>query len=398
MIILRPPAPFDTSATIELAARAHVFARDQIAPLPEATTDDAARTQARELLGMLGRAKLLQPIEEGDLTSVVILREALAYASPLADAVYALQALGSMPLILASEDPMASEKERTAAQALRDEWLLHAIEGRAMAAFAMTEPEAGSDVGSIATTAIRDGKDYVLNGRKIFISNAGIADYYIVFATVDAARGKEGLTCFVVYAGIDGMTFVRPQVLSAPHPLGELEFKDCRVPVANRLGPEGAGFRLGMGTLDRLRCTVAAAACGMAARALDEAVAHARAREQFGKPLAKFQLVQEKLARMATDLDAARLLTYRAAHEANRGNVGSLALHSSMAKAFATEAAQRIIDDAVQILGGKGVMADHPVDRLYRSIRALRIYEGTTEIQYLVIARELLAHAAGTGR
>jgi acyl-CoA dehydrogenase len=186
------------------------------------------------------------------------------------------------------------------------------------------------------------------------------------------------------------MRFVRPQVMSAPHPLGELEFVDCRVPVANRLGPEGAGFRIGMGTLDRLRCTVAAAACGMAARALDEALAHAREREQFGRPLAKFQLVQDKLARMATELDAARLLTYRAANAAARGSAGTLSLHSSMAKAYATEAAQRIIDDAVQILGGKGVLADHPVDRLYRSIRALRIYEGTTEIQHLVIARELM--------
>ena len=393
MSIVRPPIPFDTPETIEFAARAHVFARDRIAPLPEADTDADARVQAREILGLLGAADLLRPIESGDLTSIVILREALAYATPLADAVCALQALGAMPLILASEDPLASDDERAAAQALRDEWLAHAIEGRAMAAFAMTEPEAGSDVASIATTATRDGADYLLNGRKIFISNAGIADYYIVFATVDAARGKEALTCFVVYAGIDGMRFVRPQVLSAPHPLGELEFANCRVPVANRLGPEGAGFRLGMGTLDRLRCTVAAAACGMAARALDEALAHAREREQFGRPLARFQLVQEKLARMATELDAARLLTYRAAAAASRGGE-ALSLHSSMAKAYATEAAQRIVDDAVQILGGKGVMADHPVDRLYRSIRALRIYEGTTEIQHLVIARELMQQAA----
>ena len=395
MSIIRPPIPFDTPETVELAARAHVFARDRIAPLPEATTDDAARVQARAILGMLGAADLLRPIEAGDLTSVVILREALAYASPLADAVYALQALGALPLMLASEDPVADAQERGAAQALRDEWLGHAIEGRAMAAFAMTEPEAGSDVASIATSAIRDGGDYVLNGRKVFISNAGIADYYVVFATVDPARGKEALTCFVVSAGIDGMRFVRPQVLSAPHPLGELEFADCRVPVANRLGPEGAGFRLGMGTLDRLRCTVAAAACGMAARALDEAIAHARTREQFGRPLAKFQLVQEKLARMATELDAARLLTYRAASAASRGSVGTLSLYSSMAKAYATEAAQRIIDDAVQILGGKGVLADHPVDRLYRSVRALRIYEGTTEIQHLVIARELMHQPVG---
>jgi alkylation response protein AidB-like acyl-CoA dehydrogenase len=193
----------------------------------------------------------------------------------------------------------------------------------------------------------------------------------------------------VVPAGAPGFRFVRAQVLSAPHPLGEIAFEDCRVPAANRLGEEGRGYALGLRTLDRMRATVGGAACGMAARALAEALSHARSRRQFGKPLAEFQLVQEMLARMAMSLTASRLLVYRAAWEADRG-AERVTLEAAMAKAFATEAAQRIIDDAVQILGGAGVLSSHPVDRLYRSVRALRIYEGTTEIQHLVIAGQLL--------
>ena len=344
---------------------------------PEPADDAACRNQARAIMAELGTAGWLEPIRERDWRSCCLAREALAAASPLADAVFALQALGTLPLLLAEEPAM---RERFAADALR---------GRAMAAFAMTEAEAGSDVGSIATTATLDGGSYRLNGRKTFISNAGIADFYTVFASTDpAARGK-GLSCFVVPAESPGLRFVGAQILSAPHPLGEIEFDNCRVPASHRLGAEGKGLALGLRTLDLLRSTVGAAACGMAARALDEALAHAKRRQQFGKPLAEFQLVQEKLARMATDLTAARLLVFRAAHAADRG-AERVTLESAMAKAYATEAAQRIVDDAVQILGGSGVMASHPVDRLYRSVRALRIYEGTTEIQQLVIAGQLL--------
>jgi acyl-CoA dehydrogenase len=258
-----------------------------------------------------------------------------------------------------------------------------------MAAFAMTEPEAGSDVSSLATRARREGDAYVLDGRKSFISNAGIADLYAVFAATDPAAGNRGISCFLVPADTPDLRFAGAQVLSAPHPLGEIEFTGCRVARENRLGEEGEGFKLGMRTLDRLRPTVAAAACGMASRALAEALAHARRRRQFGKALAEHQLIQEKLAVAATDLTAARLLTYRAAweldHGAPRGTV-----ESAMAKAFATETAQRVIDAAIQILGGRGVLAESPVERLYRSVRALRIYEGTTEIQWLVIARGLV--------
>ena len=369
-----------------LARAVRDFARDRVAPRRAPEDDDEARREARELLGLLGETGWLRhavPAEFGgtapalSLRALSLIREALACASPLADAVYALQALGAMPIVLSGN------------QAMQRHWLPVVATGRAMAAFAMTEPEAGSDVGAIATRARREGDSYVLDGWKWLISNAGIADFYCVFASTDPGRGRKGISCFVAEAGTPGLRFVAPQVLSAPHPLGEIAFEDCRVPAAARLGGEGEGLKLGLRTLDRLRATVAAAACGMAARALEEALAHARRRRQFGSALADFQLVRERLAVMATELAAARLLTYRAAALAD-GGAERVTTESAMAKAFATEAAQRIVDGAVQVHGGRGVLADHPVDRLYRSVRALRIYEGTTEIQHLVIARGLL--------
>ena len=364
----------------EFAAAIVAFVTGSLAARVEPSDDAACRVEARALMTELGTAGWLEPIRARDLRACCIARETLAAASPLADAVFALQALGTLPLILAA-DP-----------ALRERWVPDAVRGRAMAAFAMTEADAGSDVGAIATTATRDGSGYRLNGRKTFISNAGIADFYTVFASTDpAARGK-GLSCFVVPAESPGLRFVGAQVLSAPHPLGEIAFEDCRVAASQRLGEEGRGLALGLQTLDLLRATVGAAACGMAARALAEALAHAKQRQQFGKPLGEFQLVQEKLARMAIDLTAARLLVYRAAREADLG-AERVTLEAAMAKAFATEAAQRIVDDAVQVLGGAGVLASHPVDRLYRAVRALRIYEGTTEIQHLVIAGQILKDA-----
>ena len=377
----QPVRAFLDDAHVAFAAEIGAWAARELRGRAEPADDAAARTEARALLALLGAAGWFEPIGRLDLRACCVAREALAAASPLADAVFALQGLGGVPLLLESSSPAAAR------------WAPEIVAGRAMAAFAMTEQEAGSDVAAIATRATRNGDAYVLNGAKTYISNAGIADVYTVFASTDPAAGSRGISCFVVPAESRGLRFVRPQVLSAPHPLGEIAFEDCRVPAANRLGEEGRGFALGLKTLDRLRATVGAAACGMAARALAEALAHAGARRQFGKPLAEFQLVQEKLARMATDLAAARLLVYRAAWEADRG-AARVTLEAAMAKAFATEAAQRIVDDAVQVLGGAGVMASHPVDRLYRSVRALRIYEGTTEIQHLVIARSLLEGAA----
>jgi alkylation response protein AidB-like acyl-CoA dehydrogenase len=305
------------------------------------------------------------------------MREALGEASPLADAVFALQGLGTTPILLGGT------------QAQQDRWLDPISRGEVMTAFAMTEPEAGSDVSAIRTTARRDGAGYVLDGAKTLISNAGIADLYAVFASTDPANGAKGISCFLVPADAKGLRFAGAQVLSAPHPLGEIAFEGCRVPADALLGAEGRGYGLGLAALDRLRPTVAAAACGMAARALAESLAHVKRRHQFGSPLASFQLVQQKLARTATDLTASRLLTYRAAYEKDHGQE-RITLEAAMAKSFATEAAQRAVDDAVQLVGGRGVLAEHPVDRLYRAVRALRIYEGTTEIQQLIIAGELL--------
>jgi acyl-CoA dehydrogenase len=273
--------------------------------------------------------------------------------------------------------------------AQKKRWLEPIGQGKLMTAFAMTEPGAGSDVAGIATTARQEGSAFVLDGTKTLISNAGIADLYVVFASTDRAKGSKGISCFLVPAEAPGLRFAGPQVMSAAHPLGEILFENCRVPADALLGAEGRGYGLGLAALDRLRPTVAAAACGMAARALTEAITHVKQRQQFGKPLAQFQLVQQKLARMATGLAAARLLTYRAAYEKDQGQE-RITAEAAMAKSFATEMAQRAVDDAVQLIGGRGVLADHPVDRLYRAVRALRIYEGTTEIQQLIIAGELL--------
>ncbi|NKB89592.1 MAG: acyl-CoA dehydrogenase [Acidobacteria bacterium] len=367
-------------AHTEFAERCGAYCREELRALPEPHDDDAARVQAREVLDWMGHAGWFGPIAEGDLRELCLLREAVASASPLADAVVALQGLSITPLLLAENE------------AMRSTWLQPALQGAAMGAFALTEAEAGSDVAAIATTAVRHDDVYVLNGEKTFISNAGIADFYIVFATTDPSAGTRGLTAFVVGAATPGFEFVAPQVLSSPHPLGTVAFRDCAVPSACRLGDEGQGFKLGMMTLDKLRVSVGAAACGMAARALEESLAHVAAREQFGKPLAEYQLVQDKLARMYVELAASRLLVYRAAWEKDQG-AERLTLEAATAKVGATEAAQRIIDHGVQLLGGRGVLANNVVDRMYRSIRALRIYEGTSEIQHIIIARQLLAAA-----
>lgn len=381
-----PVRAFLEQRHLELAAEVAAFATAEIAPLPAPTDDAAARVQARAILARLGAGGWIRwavpeawggRAEAPDLRACCLIREALAAASPLADAVFALQCLGSMPITLGGSD------------AQRGAWLPRVARGEAMTAFAMTEPEAGSDVSGLATTAQRDGDGWRLDGKKTLISNAGIADVYCVFAATDRTAANRGISCLLVPADAPGLRFSGAQVLSAPHPLGELTFDNCRVPAGALLGDENAGFKLGMRTLDRLRPTVAAAACGMASRSLDEALAHARTRKQFGEPLAAFQLVQTKLATMATELTAARLLVYRAAWEADHG-ADRITLEAAMAKAYATEAAQRIVDQAVQIIGGRGVLADHPVDRLYRAVRALRIYEGTTEVQHLVIARQVV--------
>jgi len=364
----------------DVAATVGAFGKEVLVDHPDPDTDKAARTRARALVPLIAEAGLAGAVERLDLRAVALIREGLAYHSPLADEVYALQALGSTPIRLSGNE------------AMQKRWLPRIDGGEVMCGFAMTESEAGSDVGSMTTTATRDGKEWVLEGRKAFISNAGIADVYTVFASTDPSKGAKGISAFVVPAGAPGLVFAGAQVMSAPHPLGELSFERCRIPADNILGEPGRGLGLGLATLDRLRATVGAAACGMAARALDEAVAHVNQRKQFGKPLAEFQLTQDRIAQMATELHAARLLVYRAVWAKDRG-AERVTLESAMAKSYATEAAQRIVDGAVQLLGGRGVLATHPVDRLYRAVRALRIYEGTTEIQRLLIAKEVLGGA-----
>lgn len=356
------------------------FAEETLGAAPDPGDDDVARLRARELCTTLGEGGWLEVIRDQDLRACAISREVLSYVSPLADEVFALQALSTIPFLIGADD------------ALRERWVPGLIDGSCMGAFAMTEAEAGSDVSAIQTRARRDEDTYVIDGTKSFISNAGVADIYVVFATLDPKRRGKGITAFAVPSDTPGFSFTGAQVLSAPHPLGELALDGCRIPASHRIGEEGKGLRIGLGTLDRLRATVGAAACGMAARALDEATRHALTRRMLDAPLADLQLIQEKIARMATDLTASRLLVYHALWEKD-GGAERVGLQSSKAKAFATEAAQRIIDDAVQVLGGRGVLVSHPVDHLYRAVRALRIYEGSTEIQQLIIARHVLADA-----
>ena len=383
---LDPVAAFIESSHREYRDRMLAFCRETIGDGPDPDDDNAARLRARELVGLMGARGVFRPLAEGDVRGCLVAREVLGWWSPLADAVFALQGLSTTPCLIAREDPGG--------------WVSRALAGKALGAFAMTEREAGSDVGSIVTEAVPQGEDadsgrgrapshYLLNGGKTFISNAGIADFYVVFATTDPGTGPRGISCFVLPGDTDGLEFVGPQIMSAPHPLGEIRFDSCRVPAGALLGEVGTGFKTGMAALDRLRPTVAAAACGMAGRALWEALEHARLRKQFGKPLGSFQLIQEKLAESATELTAGRLLAYRAGWEKDRG-AERITAEAAMAKAFCTEAAQRIVDRSVQILGGRGVLASHPVDRLYRSVRGLRIYEGTTEIQHLIIGGSLV--------
>lgn len=377
---IAPVAAFLEPRHAAVAAAVSAFGQAELAPSPDPDTDAEARRRARALVPLLAAAGLGEAVSRLDLRAVALVREGLSWHSPLADEVYALQALGSMPIRLGGNEDI----QRT--------WLPPIDRGEVMCGFAMTEPEAGSDVGAMTTRATKDGAFWVLEGRKAFISNAGIADVYTVFASTDPTKGAKGIAAFVVPADTPGLIFAGAQVMSAPHPLGELVFERCRIPADHLLGERGRGLGLGLATLDRLRATVGAAACGMAARALDEAVAHVNSRKQFGRALAEFQLTQDRIAQMATELAAARLLVYRAVWAKDRG-AERVTLESAMAKSYATEAAQRIVDGAVQLLGGRGVLASHPVDKLYRAVRSLRIYEGTTEIQRLLIAKEVLGGA-----
>ena len=372
--------PFFTPEHRNLAQSVARFAAHEIEP--HAGVEEDVDGLARHFVGLLASAGLLSyAVAESrlDIRSLCLIREELSYASPLADLAFVMQGLGTYAIAQAAPDHV------------REFWLARAANGKAIAAFALTEPDAGSDVASIQTTARRDGETYVINGRKRFISNAGIADFYTVFARTGTREdGRATLSAFIVGARMQGLEVADRTPLMAPHPIGEIVFNDCRVPAEDRIGNEGDGFRLAMETLDTFRASVGAAACGMARRALDEALRYASTRKQFGRLLCEHQLVQEKLADMVTELDAARLLVYRAAHVRDTQPDARVTREASEAKLFATEAASRIIDSALQIHGGAGLVRGSVVERLYRDIRALRIYEGTSEIQKLVIAGQLL--------
>lgn len=369
------------------AALAARLTRAALAPL--AATHDAAESARLmgDALGLyahlvpeaLGGAPAGRPDDPAaiDVRALCLVREALGQVSPLADSIFAVQGLGSYPVVLAG-----SEAQRRAL-------LPEVIAGRRVGAFALTEPEAGSDVASLRTAARKEGEAWLLTGHKTLISNVPIAHHHVVFANASPEAGRKGITAFLVEAGAPGLA-VEPVPMSVPHPLGRLHLDGCR---AELLGQVGGGFRLAMETLDAFRISVGAAANGMAARALAEAVAHVRRRRQFGAPLAEQQMVRAYLAEMATELDAARLLVARAAHRRDTQG-GRVSTEAAMAKMYATEAAQRIIDRAVQLHGGAGVTLETEVERLYREIRPLRIYEGTTEIQKLIIAKGLLDRAA----
>jgi acyl-CoA dehydrogenase len=311
-----------------------------------------------------------------DVRTLCLARETLAYRSALADFAFAMQGLGSGAVSLFG----SSELQRR--------YLPMVANGRCVPAFALSEREAGSDVSALATRARRDGESYVIDGEKTWISNAGIADLYVVFART-ADTGVHGLTAFAVDAAIPGCSAGKRIETISPHPLATVRFERARVPAACRIGEEGDGFKIAMATLDVFRSTVGAAALGFARRALDESVAHAKSRRLFGAPLAALQLTQAAIAAMATDVDASALLVYRAAWAKDSGSA-RVTREAAMAKWFATEAAGRTCDRAVQLFGGRGVTRGEIVERLYRDVRGLRIYEGASEIQQLVIARQTL--------
>ncbi|HVV78002.1 MAG TPA: acyl-CoA dehydrogenase family protein [Pseudolabrys sp.] len=337
----------------------------------------------RTLVTQLGRDGFLKHTAPGDgveaidVRTLALIRETLARHSGLADFAFAMQGLGAGPISLFGS------------RAQRGEWLPKTRSGQAIAAFALSEPASGSDVANIATTARRDGNGYVLDGEKTWISNGGIADLYVVFARTGEAPGARGLSAFIVRGDNPGLHIAECIEVMAPHPLARLAFKSCKVDAGAMVGAPGDGFKIAMATLDVFRTTVGAAALGFARRALDETAKRVARRELFGAPLSELQMVQGHIADMALEIDAAALLIYRAAWTKDNG-AQRVTREAAMAKLFATEAAQRVIDAAVQIHGGDGVRSGHPVEALYREIRALRIYEGASDVQKIIIARSVL--------
>jgi acyl-CoA dehydrogenase len=384
--------PFFEPRHAALVAELDAWAARTAPGIDHADTDGACRAWVRAL-GEAGWLRYAVPSAHGGALPVLesrtlcLIRETLARHDGLADFAFAMQGLGSGPITLAGSD------------ALRARWLPKVALGEAIAAFALSEPQAGSDVAAMTTQARRDGADWILDGRKTWISNGGIADFYVTFARSSPDAGARGISAFVVEATAPGLSIAERIDVVAPHPLATLAYDGCRVPDAARLGEPGAGFKLAMANLDIFRASVAGAALGFARRALDEGLSHARSRRMFGATLGDFQLTQAALADMATAIDASMLLTYRAAWLRDvaiaRGDASARQTReAAMAKMVATESAQRVIDRAVQLFGGLGVRKGSAVEGLYREIRALRIYEGATEVQKLIIGRDLLKSGA----
>lgn len=375
--------PFFEASHRDWAAHVEAWAGKTLSVVDHSDTDATCRT----LVKALGDADLLRPTasEEGeqfDVRTLCLSREILARHDGLADFAFAMQGLGTGAISL-----FGTPKQKS-------EWLPETRAGRAIAAFALTEPQSGSDVANSTMTATRDGADYVLNGEKTWISNGGIADIYTVFARTGDTPGAKGLSAFLVPADTPGLEVVERLDTIAPHPLARLRFADCRVPASAMIGAPGQGFKIAMSVLDVFRSTVAAAALGFARRALDEALARVTTRHVQGAPLADLQMVQGHIADMALDVDAAALLIYRAAWAKDTG-AARITREAAMAKLFATDQAQQVIDKAVQLHGGDGVKSNETVEKLYREIRALRIYEGASDVQRVVIARQTLGEFQG---
>jgi len=375
--------PFFDDGHRRFAEEISRWADAKLHSLPHDDVDAACRARVRAL-GEAGFLKAVVPSSYGglhpvlDVRALCIAREVLSFRDGLADFAFAMQGLGTASVSLFGSDE------------LKWKYLPPVRDGKAIAAFALSEPEAGSDVAALATIAEPDGSSHFrLAGEKTWISNGGIADHYVVFARTGEAPGARGLSAFMVDADTPGLTVAERIEVIAPHPLARLSFDGVRVPVANRLGKPGEGFKVAMATLDIFRATVGAAALGFARRALHETVEHAATRKLFGAPLGDMQMTQATIADSVTEVDAAALLVYRAAWVKDQG-AARVTREAAMAKMFATEAAQRVIDRAVQLHGGAGVRKGVKVEELYREIRALRIYEGATEVQKIVIARDLL--------
>lgn len=374
--------PFFEPHHARLAQSLDAWATQNIAHAHGADVD----AECKQLVKDLGEAGWLRHAVAGpayggageqiDTRAICLIRETLARHSGLADFAFAMQGLGSGAISLAGTE---EQKKR---------YLTRVAKGDAIAAFALSEPDAGSDVAAMACEATLDGDHYVINGEKTWISNGGIADIYVVFVRTGEAPGARGISALIVEAGTPGFEIAERINVIAPHPLARLKFTNCRVPASQRVGAAGEGFKVAMRTLDVFRTSVAAASLGFARRAMDEALHRATTRKMFNGVLADFQLTQAKIAQMATQIDSAALLTYRAAWMRDQGE--NVTREAAMAKMTATENAQQVIDAAVQIWGGLGVVSEQPVERLYREIRALRIYEGATEVQQLIIGRDVI--------